>query len=89
MAAQVATSPSSIDHLGPARHGTAVTPSDTADLTVASRGLIVGSSGNVQVTFVGGETVVLPSLAAGVLHAIAASRIWSTNTTAATIVAVW
>ena len=74
----------------PAQGAVAVTPSDGADLpTSPTRGLIVGVAGNVKVTMGNGDVVVLPALAAGVIHPVSVVRVWSTNTTATSIVAVY
>lgn len=73
----------------PAAHAVVVTPSDSTDLTYATRGLYVGGAGNVKVTMLGGETVLFTALAAGVVHPLRVVRVWSTTTTATTIMAVW
>lgn len=65
----------------------AVTPNDGADLAFFCRGIILGVAGDVKVTDMDGNAVVLPSLAAGVVHPIRAKRIWATGTTATNIVA--
>lgn len=73
----------------PITRAAAVTPSDSTDLTNACRGFVVGTAGNVKVTTLGGDTVTIYSLVAGVIHGIQCTRIWSTGTTAANITAVW
>jgi hypothetical protein len=73
----------------PALNGFAVTPSDSVDLAAASRGIYVGVSGNVKVTTLNGDAVTFVGLAAGIIHPIAASRVWSTGTAATSIVAVY
>lgn len=62
----------------------AVTPSDSADLPGAlSRGLYVGTSGDVALIPAEGESpVTLVGLAAGLWHPISARRILATGTTA-------
>ena len=72
----------------PISYGVAVTPNDGSDLANPCRGIYVGVTGNVKVTLRGGEDVTFVGLAAGVLHGIRATRIWSTGTTATSIVAV-
>jgi hypothetical protein len=72
----------------PAINASAVTPSDSTDLTDTSRGLYVGVSGDVKVTMAGGAAVTFVGLAAGVIHPIRASRVWSTGTTATSIIAI-
>lgn len=72
----------------PALHVALVTPSDSADLTYTSRGVAFAAAGDLKVTTSGGETVVIPSgsLAAGLIHPLMVTRIWSTGTTATGIV---
>ena len=78
----------------PYRDCALVTPSDSADLAYVTRGIMLGSSGTLQVTMIGneegsGETVEITGLATGVIHPICASRIWNTNTSASNICAFW
>ncbi len=73
----------------PARDAVAITPDNAADLARACRGILVGVAGNVKITTLDGTDVVLPSLAAGVCHPIAAKRIFATGTTASSIVALY
>lgn len=69
-----------------ARSAWPVTPSDSVDLVgVTSAGLWVGTSGNIQVTLVSGQIVLLNGVPTGLLP-ILAKRIWSTNTTASNMV---
>ena len=74
----------------PARYAVAVTPSDTVDLEYVTRGIYVGSGGDVEVIMVGnGATVVFPGVPDGVILPVRASRIKDANTTASSIVAIW
>lgn len=74
----------------PVAHTLAVTPTDDlTDLGFVSRGIIVGVSGDVAVITLGGETVTLPALAAGIIHPFRVSRIKLTGTTATGIKVVW
>ncbi len=75
----------------PAVHVALVSPSDSADLSYVTRGVSMAAAGDLKVTMVGGETVVIPSgaLAAGVIHPLRVTRIFSTLTTATGIVAYW
>lgn len=75
----------------PPGHAALVTPSDSADLTYATRGISFATAGALKVTMVGGEEVVIPSgaLAAGVIHPMRVTRVWSTGTGALNIVAWW
>lgn len=78
------------DHITiPAQNAVAVTPHDTNELTVYSRGLYVGVSGNVAVILAGDSSAVtFVGLAAGIIHPIRAKVVLSTGTTATSIVAV-
>lgn len=67
----------------------AVTPSDDNDLAITARCLWVGGAGNIKVTSQGGTTVVLVGAQAGTLIAGRFTRVWSTSTTATSIVAGW
>jgi hypothetical protein len=74
--------------------GVAITPDDDNDLSFPSgenrtKGLYVGVSGDVSVTFADGSTVVLKSLVAGVVHHLSVKRIKDTGTTATDIVALF
>lgn len=74
----------------PAENGVAVTPSDSADLTQATRGLFIGGDGNVSVDFAGGQTaVVLNGCKAGSILPISVIRVRNTGTTASGLVALF
>lgn len=82
--------PNSSDWTRPAGHAAAVTPNDSNDLTTYSRGLFVGVSGDVKVDMEDGEAAILfKNVIAGVVHPIRAKRVYSTGTTATSIVALW
>lgn len=66
-----------------------VTPSDTVDLPNVTRGIYVGTSGDVRVDLKGGTTVTFRALAAGLQHGMAVTRVHATGTTATDILAVW
>jgi hypothetical protein len=68
----------------PAQGGYAITPSDSANLPTLTRALLVGTSGDVKVSYPNDSTDVLP-LVAGIMYPIVAKRVWSTGTTAANI----
>ncbi|MEL7470003.1 MAG: hypothetical protein AAFN27_16235 [Pseudomonadota bacterium] len=65
-----------------------VTPSDSNDLTFTSRALYVGVSGDVRVLTAGGSAVTFTNVAEGLLP-MRVSRVLSSGTTAADIVAIW
>lgn len=78
-----------VDDTVSARGGFTVTPSDTADLRVITRGLYVGTTGNLRVTLDNGDDVTFVTIAAGIIHPLYVKRVWSTNTTATNLVAVY
>lgn len=65
-----------------------ITPDDGVDLPTASRAIYVGASGDLVVTMVGGGTVTLRAVPAGILP-LRVSRVHATGTSAADLVAVW
>lgn len=73
----------------PAEHAVAITPNDGADLANNTRGIYLGSTGNLAVTMAGGEQITFVGLASGIIHPIRAKRIWATGTTAANIIGAW
>lgn len=58
----------------------AITPSDTVDMTAASRAIVIAEGGDIKVTGIDGvtETYTYP---AG-CYAIRVNRVWATGTTA-------
>jgi len=75
----------------PGEHLAIPTFSDSTDLANVSRLLLWVAAGAVRVTTVGGETVTIPSLAAGTQLALRVTRVWSTGTTvtAGNLLVVW
>ena len=65
-----------------------ITPDNTTDLALPTRGLYVGGSGTVKVDMADGTTVTFTGLAAGVIHPIRAKRVYATGTTASGILGV-
>lgn len=72
----------------PADHAAAVTPSDTEDLTYTARALYIGVSGDVKVLTLGGEAVTFSNVPEGILP-VRVERVYSTGTTATSLVALW
>jgi hypothetical protein len=66
----------------------AVTPSDTVDLTTPAV-VYVGVSGSVQVTTAQGTTVTFAGVPAGFVIPLQVRRVWSTGTTASSLVAIF
>lgn len=65
-----------------------ITPDDDNDLTQMVRAITIGTAGDLEVTFVNGDTVIIPeeALAVGVQHMMQVVRVLDTNTTATNIV---
>lgn len=79
----------SFERLFGATEGITVSPSDSTDLSIGfCRGILVGVSGSLSVVGTGGSVINFPTLAAGVIHPICATRIRATGTSATGIVAV-
>jgi len=73
----------------PATNAVVVTPSDSTDLTNVSRALYVGTTGNIKVTMQDSGTVLFTAVPAGAVLPIRVTRVWSTTTTASTIICLW
>lgn len=71
----------------PASHAATVVPNDSTDMVTASRFLWVGTSGDVKVTTIAGNTVVFGTVQ-GILP-VRVARVWAAGTTATNIVAIW
>jgi hypothetical protein len=71
---------------GPASAGFSVTPSDTLDLPEATRGLYVGTGGNLSVIMVSGDALSFASVPDGTVLPLRVSRVKSTGTTAGNII---
>ena len=70
---------------GPATHANAITPSDTLDVTYATRALYIGVGGNVKVTMISGDVVTLTGVVAGTMLPIRVTRVWATGTSASSM----
>lgn len=82
----------------PVESALAVTPSDTANLAPpsgdpnkATRALLIGGAGNMQLDMADGSTVTLtfPATACGLMLPIAVKKVHATGTTATGIVAFY
>jgi len=73
----------------PAESAFSITPADDSDLSHVTRGLYVGTSGDVKVDMANGDTVTFNSMSAGVVHWLRVKRVYSTGTTASDIVGVY
>jgi hypothetical protein len=81
-----------------ARRAAAVVPSDTANIPSISSAdgagnngcvLYVGVAGDVKVTTAGGDDVVFTGILAGSFIPVQVLKVFSTDTTATNIVALW
>lgn len=72
----------------PATTAVAITPSDDTDLSEASRAIYVGVGGNIKLTTADGQTVTFVGLQGGSILPVSAVRIFDTDTTATSIVAL-
>ncbi|MEM8665158.1 MAG: hypothetical protein AAGF49_13695 [Pseudomonadota bacterium] len=70
----------------PAADAFAITPNDASDLSVAARALYIGGSGDVEVTTLGGTTLVFTGLSAGTVLPCSVRRVYAGNTTATDII---
>ena len=70
----------------PATNAVLVSPNDSTDLTYVSRAVYVGTGGNMKVTMADSGTVLFTGVPSGTTLPIRVSRIWSTTTTASTII---
>ena len=76
---------SSLD--GPVRRAFTITPDDDVDLAHPTRGIYVGTSGDLMVTHQGDTVpVIYPNLAAGMYHSMRVKKVWYTGTTAADVI---
>lgn len=81
--------PYATTHVKYAESAFAITPDDNNDLAYPTRGLYVGSAGDVAVVMVNGDAVTFSTLAAGIVHPLGVIRVKSTGTTAANIMGVY
>lgn len=73
----------------PAIDAGSVTPNDSADLSKPARALYVGGSGDIKMTTEGGSTVTFQDIVAGSILPVRCVRVFSTDTTATNIVALY
>lgn len=73
----------------PAIGAVAVTPSDSVDLELVSRGLWVGTGGNLALEMQDGSSVTITNVADGTLLPFRVLRVNATGTTASGIIALY
>ncbi len=83
---ELRTDGSVVGYQDPAYDGFAISASDTVDLARTTRGVFVGTGGDLKVTLVGGSTVLMRNLGSGCLLPIQATRVFATETTASDLV---
>lgn len=70
----------------PATRGFAITPEDGVDLQETTRGLYVGTGGDLALVLASGDAVTLANVGAGTILPVRALGVKATGTTAAQIV---
>lgn len=75
-----------LDLLSNYQGGFSVTPSDSADLTVHTRGLYIGSGGALKVDMASGETLTFVAVPSGSMLPLCVRRVYATGTAASDIV---
>ena len=73
----------------PAERAFAITPNDSADLSVFPRAIYVGGGGAVKVTTLGGDTVTFSGVLAGTVLPVRAARVFSTGTDATNLIGLY
>ena len=81
----------SLDGSGePARQAYAITPSDDTDLDILPRAIYIGGAGNMKVDMhSSGTAITFVGLLAGQIIPIRTSRVYATDTTATSLVALY
>ena len=74
---------------GPYVSGAAITPHDSNELTFVTRAIYVGGAGAIKLTTVKGDTLTFTALPVGTLLPVRAKIVFSTNTTATNLLALW
>jgi hypothetical protein len=76
-----------IDAITPAGAAAAVTPHDTNTIA-PTRGLYVGTGGDVKVMMLDGTALTFTAMTAGIVHPLVVIMVYNTGTTASNIVAL-
>ena len=66
----------------PAEHAFVITPADGVDLEASTRGIWVGTTGNLRVRMVDGGDIMFIGMVAGMVHPLRVIRVWATGSTA-------
>ncbi len=75
--------------MGPANSGQVITPNDTQMLSQVTRGLYLGTGGDVALMLAGGDTLTFKNLAGGIIHPLRVAKVLATGTTAQDIIGVY
>jgi hypothetical protein len=75
--------------IDPGERAFLITPSDSANLTYATRGLYVGIIGDVHVITAGGDDVTFIDMAAGVIHPVRIRQILASGTNAGELIGIY
>lgn len=73
----------------PGKGAFSITASDSDDLSQVTRGIYVGTSGNLAVIMADDTEVTFNSLSAGIVHPLRVKRVKSTSTTASNILGIY
>jgi len=71
---------------GPASHGFAISPSDSTLLPETTRGLYVGTAGDIALLMLSGESLTFAAVPAGAVLPLRLTKVMATGTTADNIV---
>lgn len=86
----MAHSHNDINAISPARNAAAVTPDDSTDLTYVAKSLYIGVGGNVKVDMVyTGDAITFVNVQSGTILPVQTTRVYSTDTTATSIVGMY
>jgi len=75
--------------MAPASRAFDVTVSDTTGFDKTTRGIYVGTSGDLKVITAGGDTVTFYNLTAGIIHPVRCKQVLETGTDATQIIGVY
>lgn len=81
----MATLKASQRRIEPVEHAFSIAPSDVANLAQMTRAISTADAAVIDVTMAGGERVQI-TVAAGVIHPLAVTKVWAAGTTATGII---
>ncbi len=73
----------------PAESAFAITPDDATPLPNVTRAVYVGGAGDLRVTMLDGQTVLLSQVQPGGIYPLRCTRVWTTDTTATGLVGLY